>query len=187
MMSDHSEERWLPVVGCEGRYDVSSRGRVRSLQNNWGHKRIKMMSLVLGRAGYPFVVLMVNKVRRQPNVHRLVAESFIGPIPDGMQVNHKNGIKSDNWIENLEIVTPSENALHSVRVLGNKTGYQAGEKHPNALLTDKQYDEACALILEGKLLDREIAELFGVSRNVVKRLKNLRLGIRRRLSKCRQM
>lgn len=48
--------------------------------------------------------------------HRMIWESVNGPIPDGMQINHINGIKSDNRIANLELVTPSENARHAYAI-----------------------------------------------------------------------
>jgi hypothetical protein len=50
----------------------------------------------------------VNLSKRQKLVHRLVAEAFIGPCPTGKQVNHKDGVKANNNLENLEYVTPRE-------------------------------------------------------------------------------
>lgn len=68
------------------------------------------------RNGYEAVNLIDLCNRRKTyNVHRLVAETFLGKIPTNMQVNHINGNKFDNRLENLEIVTPSENSLHAFR------------------------------------------------------------------------
>jgi hypothetical protein len=55
-----------------------------------------------------------KKVNTSFLVHRLVARAFLGPCPEGMQVNHKNGVKYDNRIENLEYVTPSQNTRHAI-------------------------------------------------------------------------
>ena len=67
-------------------------------------------------------------------VHRIVARTFIGPIPDGLEVNHKDGNKSNNRADNLEFVTPSENVRHSIAVL--KTERAPGEANGHAKLTD---------------------------------------------------
>ena len=63
--------------------------------------------------GYAVVVLKTGRKWKSKLVHRLVCEAFLGPIPDGMQVNHKNCKKMDSRLKNLEIVTPSENCRHS--------------------------------------------------------------------------
>lgn len=98
-------EEWRPIYGYEGLYEVSSYGRVRSLDryevNNLGYKRLlkgKILSPGIRKDGY-FVVSLRNKMFR---VHRLVAQAFI-PNPDELpQVNHKDEDKSNNNVDNLE-------------------------------------------------------------------------------------
>jgi hypothetical protein len=68
-------------------------------------------------------------------VHRLVAETFIGEIPEKMQVNHKDGNRHNNELDNLEIVTPSQNLKHAHE--NNLVSVRKGEKHPKAKLTEK--------------------------------------------------
>lgn len=63
--------------------------------------------------GYSTVTLCDAPRRKQFGVHRLVAEAFIGPIPNGFVVNHLNGDKRDNRVENIEITTPSANVQHA--------------------------------------------------------------------------
>lgn len=65
---------------------------------------------------------------RDRTIHRIVAEAFIGPIPEGMVVNHKNGNILDNRVENLEIVTPLENSQHAIEVLGHNPGPKPSEE-----------------------------------------------------------
>lgn len=75
--------------------------------------------LVYGRKGKPFLRLstfgyvVVTIKHKEFMAHRMIWESVNGPIPEGLQINHINGIKTDNRIENLELVTPSQNTLHA--------------------------------------------------------------------------
>lgn len=110
------QEEWRPVVGYEGRYEVSSLGRVRSLdrliyhkESNTYHKvRGRMLSTCLDGKGYPFVALGGGK-SNQKRVHRLMAEAFI-PNPENKgYVDHINTIRTDNSLDNLRWVTCSEN------------------------------------------------------------------------------
>lgn len=79
-------------------------------------ERYKELAGSLGTHGYPRVNLSVGGIQRSIEVHLMVAEVFLGPRPEeGMVVNHKNGVKTDNRPENLEWVTQSENQLHALR------------------------------------------------------------------------
>jgi hypothetical protein len=119
-------EIWKDISGYEGFYQVSSIGRVRSLDQNirssfrpavlpgrirkvWKHK------------GYHGIYLSKMKKRRAFLVHRLVAIAFLQPDPERPHVNHKNHNRSDNRIENLEWVTPSENMIHRFTKPGAST------------------------------------------------------------------
>lgn len=120
-------EVWKPVVGYEGMYDVSNLGRVRSVARlrrgkNGGVVPVpeRIMKLRTHKCRtestrqrpYQDVHLRDGGPREKPGklflVHRLVAEAFIGEIPDGYQVDHINGIHADNRVENLRIVSPEE-------------------------------------------------------------------------------
>lgn len=145
---------WKPVCGYEGYYDVSSDGRILSLRRG--------AELKFGNCGdgYLGVNLSVNGVRRGFSVHRLVAQAFI-PNPDGKpQVNHKNGDKTDNRVDNLEWVSASENSLHSVRIGHSK--HPKGEASPRAKHSEAIIREAKRLFSAGASAYR-VAKTLGLS------------------------
>lgn len=101
-------EVWKPVVGYEGLYEVSNIGRVRSI-NFRNSGKAKVMSPSFNTWGYLIVDLRKNNKRHSYTVHRLVALAFI-PNPDNLpEINHKNEIKYDNTVENLEWCTRKYN------------------------------------------------------------------------------
>lgn len=97
-------------------YYVTDRGDVYSVDYNHTG-RIKKMKTGIVSSGYVGVSLCHDKTIVPRLVHRLVAEAFIPNINNKQQVNHKNGIKTDNRIENLEWSTSQENMRHAYRVL----------------------------------------------------------------------
>lgn len=113
-----TQERWLAVPGYEGSYEVSCRGRVRSLdrRDSRGHRRRgKLLTPGAAEGAHPTVALCVNGIARSHHVHRLVLLAFVGPRPEDMQACHWNDDPTDNRIENLRWDTPSANSLDSVR------------------------------------------------------------------------
>lgn len=104
-----SKEKWLPVVGYEGRYFVSSVGRVK---NSYG-KMLRADTRL--KTGYKYVILRNGTSGFHANIHRLVAMAFI-PNPDNLPIiNHKNENRADNRVENLEWCTYEHNLRVSAK------------------------------------------------------------------------
>lgn len=125
-----TKEIWKSIRNYEGYYEVSNYGNVRSkgrngTKNRNGWNNIKS---AFDKDGYLKITLSKDSVKKYVRVHRLVSEAFIPNPENKSQVNHKNGIKDDNRVENLEWVTGSENIQHSFDELGKKSTF-LGKKH----------------------------------------------------------
>lgn len=149
-------EIWKPVVGFETTYEVSNLGRVRTLgARSNGQPSGLVMKPGLNLQGYHQIMLMD---RKRHTVHLLVLQAFAGPRPGGMEINHKNGVKTDNRLENLEYCTKSENNTHKVQVLGKGRG----ETHGMSKLTDDDVREIRRLAAKG-IPQRVIAARFNMT------------------------
>lgn len=111
-----SEELWKDIKGFEGLYQVSNLGRIKSLERFRKGKndslvtvKEKILKPQITRNGYYLIGLFKNSIGKWYSVHRLVWLAFNGPIPENMQVNHINEIKTDNRLLNLNLMTAKEN------------------------------------------------------------------------------
>ena len=129
-----TEEIWRPIEGYEGLYEVSSYGRVKSVDryvksksNSYRLIKGKVLSGSITKYGYVRCNIKVNGVLKGYFVHRLVAEAFI-PNPDNLpQVNHKNEVKSDNCVDNLEWCDAKYNLNYgTARIRGKETAIKNG-------------------------------------------------------------
>ena len=127
-------EEWRDIPNYEGLYQISNLGRIKSLRS--GKEKI-LKPQFDGR--YYHVILFKDKMHRQRNVHRLVAETFI-PNPNKFpQVNHKNEIKTDNKVENLEWCTSKYNLNYGTT---QERRIFAQQKPIICVETGKQYESA---------------------------------------------
>lgn len=170
-----SEENWRPIAGYEGHYEVSDYGRVRSLYREqeffvrWGMAVMRFpareMKISATTKGYLYVGLSKDARPKKHLIHRLVMAAFVGE--SSMEVNHKDGNKSNNHISNLEYCTSSENNRHRSRVLGKVIG----SSNTASVLTEKDIP---AIRADTRML-KEIAADYGVSLQaiwLVKKRKN---------------
>jgi hypothetical protein len=161
-------EIWKEIPEHKG-YEVSNLGQVRSYFNNSGIivANYKILKQIVTEKNYRRVLLRKNKKKRIWFVHRVVMLAFVGKIPNKMEVNHINGIKSDNRLENLEYVTRSQNEIHKYRVLKKPT--IKWEKSNFAKLTREQ---AFKIKYEETGFQYNIAKKYGISKGMVCLIKN---------------
>lgn len=114
-----TREEWKDVEGYEGFYQVSNLGRIRSLErivhsSKWNRREpSKILNPPILKNGYKLVSLSKNGSSKRVLLHRLIAKAFI-PNPNNLpQVNHKDGNKQNNIIDNLEWVSAQDNIIHA--------------------------------------------------------------------------
>lgn len=152
------------MVNIKGydKYKVSVYGNVFSFHTS------KLLKPSLDVNGYPRVNLSKDGKQTVIRIHRLVAEAFISNPENKPCINHKNGIKSDNRVVNLEGCTYSENNKHAY-----DTGLKLkGENHCNAKLSDKQVEAIRALRSTTNFSQSQLSLMYGVSREHIRDIVN---------------
>lgn len=136
---------WKKIKTTNNLYECSRCGkikRVRSVVNFGKNKRLLGVSILKPKTkanGYQEVNLYIEPHQGKSfYVHRLIAETWIGEIPPKMTVNHKDGDKKNNHVDNLEIVTYSENSIHAYNNGLNKLKPMPGEMHPRSKTNDRE-------------------------------------------------
>lgn len=163
-----SKEKWKSIKGHKGFYEISNLGRVRSLEREYtdtlGRTYIvkgKILSLKPKKHGYVSVDLYQNSTYKTYYVHRLVALAFKRLVKGKDEVNHRNGVKSDNRSSNLHWCTRSENCIHALDTGLNST---RGVTCHNSKLTESQVLEICALLdSAGSHILKEISTRFKIT------------------------
>jgi hypothetical protein len=157
-------EIWKTINDFNGLYEVSNFGNVRSLYNRTSKDLI--LKKLKGNRGYLHVNLYLNKLLFRYTIHRLVALHFIPNPENKPQVNHINGIKTDNRVENLEWSTSSENIKHAFEIGIKKM--TKGENCNWSKLTQLQIDE----IKKSSLTQKELSIKYSISQAQISRIKN---------------
>lgn len=152
-------ELWQDIKGFEGIYWISNFSRIKSQINNNIPRLIKTTAT---HGGYRYVILC-NKAKYVKRVHRLVAETFI-PNPFNLpQINHINGVKTDNRLENLEWCTSSQNATHAYQ---NKLRVPTqGEINGQSKLTTDDVNKI--LKLRGSISSYKLGQHYGLKHNTI--------------------
>lgn len=155
-------EIWKDITGYEGKYQVSTSGSIRNILKN------NQLKPSPDTKGYTRVNLWKDGSYKTKKIHRLVAEVFLKNDNDYAQVNHIDGDKSNNNIDNLEWCDQSYNIKHAY---ANNLLSKKGTKNARATIDEKTAIDIKNMLL-GNLTHREIADIFQVSIHVVANIKN---------------
>ena len=161
MTTEFEVEQWKPVLGYEGRYEVSDLGRVRSLPNARRKTVMIMRPTITGERGGYFSVRLTTSVdgsykQRLLRVHRLVLEAFVGPPPEGKPWGlHRDGNPHNNALKNLYWGTPLEN-MEDRRKHGKGN---IGSSNPSAILSEDLVKD-----LKRRLQNRKKGDIAKLSR-----------------------
>lgn len=162
-------EVWKSIPGYEDQYEASTYGRIRSLPRNGTIKTKRVLSLNHKNSGYIDVTLNKDGKRTTTHVHQLIAKTFIDNPENKPQVNHINGDKTDNRIENLEWATSRENIRHKFDALGYKV-VRHGMKPVMCVETGEVFDAI-------KSAEREYGNSFGAIQRVVNSKRRTAYGL----------
>jgi Trp operon repressor len=163
-------EKWLPVVGYEDVYSVSNFGKIRREKP---YKSTKVGRILVGGKnpqGYSIFGLYKNGTRHYMALHTIVTNAFLGQRPKDKVVNHKDGNKLNNNIQNLEYVTVKENNDHA-----KNTGLLRplrGEDKVEAKLTEKNVKQMRSDYLNKIKSQKELTQEYGISIACVSRTVN---------------
>lgn len=159
-------EIWKDVIGYEGYYQISNLGNVRSLDRTIEykngrlyHKKGHIMSCNKDTKGYFTISFTKNNHPKRWWIHRLVAQAFLSDFDESLVVNHIDGVKTNNQVSNLEMVTSQGNTEHARRI-GLIDDY--GENSARAKLTNIQAQQIRERYAKGNVTMRQLGGDYGV-------------------------
>lgn len=158
-------EIWKPVAGYERCYSVSTSGNIKRTKATNSTTAGRERSFYKNKGGYLELGLWENNKRVVRKVHRLVAITFLGNPPKGLEVNHKDGIKTNNHVSNLEYVTHSENVKHGYRLGLYKP--RNGENHHMAKMKEKDVLKIRELFSGNICTQSELSQIYKISSQLV--------------------
>lgn len=183
------QEIWLPVIGYEGSYEISNFGNVKSvdrwinypssIRHKYG-KEIKIKAFsqfakgihlvqCIVSSGYSAVSLKINSINKTASIHQMVATVFIENKNNLPQVNHIDGNKLNNHVNNLEWCTASHNMIHAFRMGLKKPNI--GESAGGCKLTTNDVLAIRQMIFNG-ISQRKIAAIYGMSQGAIRDISN---------------
>lgn len=169
-----SKEIWRLISGYENIYKISNYGQVKRLKSHdlrGRNVKEKILKNILGNHGY-YRVTLCNGIQKAFTLHRLLALAFL-PNPFKYPcINHKNGVKTDNRLENLEWCSYSHNQSHAIRTgLSPKPPPKFGKNHHNAKFDLNYFNVILKARNDGMLL-KDILKNFKISQTHYYRIVN---------------
>ena len=159
------------IPGYEGKYAATTKGEIISLKR-WRVPQNRRLKPWKDKKGYLCVGLQSpENQQRTWKIHRLIAMTFIEDFDTSLQVNHKDGIKINNHLTNLEMVSPLENILHAVKhgLIKNH-----GEDGESAKISNYQAEEIRKIYRTGYVSQRQLAEEYEVDQSTIWAIVNYR-------------
>ena len=141
-MDNFKHEEWKDIPNYEGLYQASNLGRIKSLEriDARGNRLLKekILKPQINDSGYYRIKLQKQSIIKFYYVHRIVYEAFNGQIPEGLQVNHINEVKTDNRLSNLNLMTQKENINFGTGIERRSKKHINGKKSKSVLQYDLQ-------------------------------------------------
>lgn len=166
-----TQEIWVDIRNYEGKYQISNKGRVKSLEREVSHDGItytqpeRIMSHWCGTTSlYDRVRLYKGGIGTKFTVHRLVAEHFLPDWDPELEINHIDGNRYNNAVDNLEMCTHQRNMEHAI---AGELKNDYSEKSCNARLTNAQAEEIRVKYHAGGITQKTLAQEYGVCRQTV--------------------
>lgn len=153
--------RWKAFPGFDGLYSVSDDGKVLN------RKLRKKLHPSPDGKGYMRVCLRKNGLSYNKSVHQAMAVAFLGDKRATKTVNHKNGIKSDNRLENLEWLTNAQNMAHAAKLGLRPHPDMRGERNNSAVLSTEDIEYIRLRYNSGSLYQRELAKEYNVTQQTI--------------------
>jgi hypothetical protein len=181
MKGMNKEETILSIVEA-GEMEIDTEGRIWRVAKRGGNPQRgsfatrpcpRVRAEYATRGGYLLVATTIRGVRTVTGAHRIVWTYFNAPIPNGLSINHKNGVKDDNSPENLELATYSQQRIHAIEVLKRNKWHPIGSLHPKTHITESDVLEIRRLRAEGQMI-RVIAATYGMQKKAISAICNRR-------------
>ena len=181
-MQDMNKEQIILSRVALGELQIDPEGRIWRVKKRHGKPRrkgeseyqkgvgltdcLRVRAEYPSRQGYLLITTMIDRVKTVTGAHRVVWTNANGPIPDGLTINHKNGIKDDNRLGNLELATQSEQRRHAIEILNVNRHRPTGSKNPKTSLTEADVLRMRQMRANGAMV-KTIAEAYGMKPRAV--------------------
>jgi hypothetical protein len=169
---------WKDIIGYEGHYKINNKGCILSINRLCNRRRKnvneKILKTPISSRGYFKVILCKDGIEKNFNIHRLIAVHFIDNPNNKPCINHIDGNKLNNTINNLEWCTIQENTQHAYNC-----GLQLPTININRVFLDNEIIELRKIILCGLFTQQKIATVYNTTQSVISRIKH------NKIYKCR--